>query len=226
MKKLLLSLTLSGLFISLNAQDYKHCGTDEALKDWFKQNPAAKAAYEKRMQEAEALDAIAFKNGYGAQNKMSAAPMYTIPVVFHVLHLGGSENISNNQIIDAVNILTRDYNKLNADTNVVITQFKSLIGDAQIHFQLASKDPSGNCTNGIVRHNDPKTDWVNNPSDCIYSWPRDKYLNIYVVRSIASGAAGYTYPPGGSPSIASDAIVILHDYVGSIGTSNVGVSRA
>src|SRR5688572_14858297 len=116
MKKLLLSITLSGLFISLNAQERKFCGTDEAMNDWFNKNPATKAEFEKRMQEAKELDAIAFKNGYGAQNKTAAAPAYTIPVVFHVLHLGGSENISDAQIIDAVNILTRDYNKLNADT--------------------------------------------------------------------------------------------------------------
>jgi hypothetical protein len=225
MKKLLLSLALSTLFISVQSQDLKVCVTDEMMNDWFRENPTAKAEFEKRQQEAKEQDAIAFKSGYGQQNKTMAAPIYTIPVVFHVLHIGGAENISDAQIHSAVSILTRDYNKLNADTAVVVPQFKNLIGDVKFEFKLATKDPLGNCTNGIVRHTDVKTDWVRNISDYIYTWPRDKYLNIYVVKTITGGAAGYTYLPGTSPSLASDAIVVLHDYVGSIGTSNVGRSR-
>jgi hypothetical protein len=225
MKKLLLSLSLLGTCLVLNAQDYKHCGTDEAMNDWFDKNPEARLRYEKLMQEAREADAIAYRNGYGSQNKV-AAPVYTVPVVFHVLHLGGFENISDAQINDAVNILTRDYNKQNSDTSVVIPQFKNLIGDVKFEFRLATKDPSGNCTNGIIRHNDTRTDWTSSVSDYIYTWPPSKYLNVYVVRSIASGAAGYTYLPGTGPSTAADCIVILHDYVGSIGTGNAGTSRA
>lgn len=225
MKKLLFSFAFCSLFIAANAQTLKRCSTDEMMNLWFSQNPAAKAEFEKRQKEAAEQDAIAFKSGYSNLNKTMATPVYTIPMVFHVLHLGGVENISDAQIIDQVNILTRDYNKQNADTSVVVPQFKNLIGDVKFEFRLATKDPSGNCTNGIVRHNDTKTDWQGNTSDYIYSWPRDKYLNIYVVRTIASGAAGYTYLPGTSPSLAADAIVVLHDYVGSIGTSNVGKSR-
>src|ERR1041384_2116653 len=115
MKKTLLSITLLGLFCTTSAQNYKHCGTDQVMKDWFEKNPQAKAEYEKRMKEAADADAEAYKNGYVAQNKI-ASPVYTVPVVFHVLHLGGVENISDAQIIDKVNILTRDYNKQNADT--------------------------------------------------------------------------------------------------------------
>jgi hypothetical protein len=225
MKKFLLSLSLLGTCLVLNAQDYKHCGTDEAMNDWFGKNPEARIRYEKLMQEAKEADAIAYRNGYGSQNKV-AAPVYTVPVVFHVLHLGGFENISDAQINDAVNILTRDYNKQNSDTSLVIPQFKNLIGDVKFEFRLATKDPSGNCTNGIIRHNDTRTDWTSNLSDYIYTWPANKYLNVYVVRSIASGAAGYTYLPGTGPSSAADCIVILHDYVGSIGTGNAGTSRA
>ncbi len=35
--------------------------------------------------------------------------IYKIPIVFHILHNGGVENISNEQVFDAVNILNRDY---------------------------------------------------------------------------------------------------------------------
>lgn len=226
MKKLLLAFLL-GLGLTSTSQTYKYCGTDQAMNEWFLKNPAAKTAFEARQQQAKTQDSLDFLNGYSAYHaKLSAAPIYTIPVVFHVLHLGGVENISDNQIKDAVNILNRDFQKLNGDTTMVVAPFKNLIGDARIEFRLAALDPSGNCTSGIVRHIDSKTNWTGATSDYIYSWPRSNYLNIYVVKTISSGAAGYTFLPGTSPSVASDAIVILHDYVGSIGTGNAGTSRA
>lgn len=226
MKKLLLAISAFAA-LNVNAQDYKYCGTDQAMNEWFEKNPSARLVYQTLQQQAKTQDSIAFLNGYkNPEQKMTAAPIYTIPVVFHVLHMGGSENISDAQILDAVNILNRDYQKLNSDTSLVVTQFKNLIGDARVEFRLATKDPSGNCTNGITRHIDPNTNWTSTLSHYIYSWPRNMYMNIYVVKTIASGAAGYTYLPGTSPSLASDAIVILHDYVGSIGTGNAGTSRA
>src|SRR5690606_23662564 len=121
---------------------------------------------------------------------------FTIPVVFHILHTGGTENISDDQVKDAVRILTEDFNKLNPDTSDVVAAFKNKIGNPEVTFVLATKDPQGNCTNGIVRHWDALTDWKSNFSSYKYSWPRDRYLNIYVVKSIGGGAAGYTYLPG------------------------------
>jgi hypothetical protein len=141
--------------------------------------------------------------------------------------MGGSENISDAQVQDAVSILTRDFNKLNADTNNVVSQFKNLIGDAQIAFVLAKKDPQGNCTNGIIRHWSKTTNWSSGSfNQYSYSWPSNKYLNIYVVKTINSGAAGYTYLPGSGVPSAADAIVILSNYVGSIGTGIPYRSRA
>ncbi len=204
------------------------CGSTEAQNEWFAKHPELKAQFDKLQQAASDLDAEQYKTGYNSflQKSASAAPTKTIPVVFHILHQGGSENISDAQVIDAVKILTRDYNRQNTDTNVVVTQFKNLIGDAQIQFELATIDPLGNCTNGIIRHWDTKTNWTSGFGDYVYSWPRQKYLNIYVVKTIASGAAGYTYLPGSGVPAAVDAIVILSSYVGSIGSGNVGTSRA
>ena len=80
------------------------------------------------------------------------------------------------------------------------------------------------CTNGITRHYTTKTDWAPSFSNYIYTWDPSKYLNIYVVRTMQSGAAGYTYLPG-TASAPADAIVVLHNYVGSMGTSNGFASR-
>jgi PKD repeat protein len=223
--------TTVGILIATTifSQDIKICSTTEAQNEWFAQHPDLRVKFEQLQNEASAIDKELYKTGYkntGGMEKGSSAANYTIPVVFHIIHTGGPENISDAQVNDAVAILTRDYNKMNADTSNVVTQFKNKIGDVQIDFVLAKRDPQGNCTNGIIRHWNTSTDWTSGSfSKYIYSWPSNKYLNIYVVKTINSGAAGYTYLPGSGVPSPADAIVALSSYVGSIGTSNVNKSR-
>ncbi|MDI1356090.1 MAG: M43 family zinc metalloprotease [bacterium] len=220
---------ITGIFITGLLSAQKYCGTTEYQNAWFAKHPELKDAYEKLKQEASTRDQEEFKNGYtsfSSAQKPSSTSNYTIPVVFHILHQGGNENISDAQVKDAVRILNEDYNKENTDTSNVVVQFKNLIGNVKFEFRLASKDPLGNCTNGIVRHWNANTNWSGNFSDYAYTWPAVRYLNVYVVRTIGFGAAGYTYLPGsGIPGVA-DAIVILSSYVGGIGTGNTGTSRA
>lgn len=159
--------------------------------------------------------------------------LYTIPVVFHIIHENGSENISNAQVEDAMLIMNRDFQKLNSDTTGVVTEFKSIVADAQVELKLAKIDPNGNCTDGITRtfstfSNDPNADGNDRISAVINEhgvWPGDKYLNIFVAGEIG-GAAGYTFLPnnwlGGS---MGNGIHVLDDYVGSLGTSSAGRSR-
>lgn len=196
------------------------CGSLEAMEANFLKHPELK-------QKFEAYQAAANLQQNQLQNRTAVAN-YTIPVVFHVLHQYGSENISDAQINDQIAIFNRDYNLQNADTSVVIPSFKNLLGNIHFTFALAKKDPAGNCTSGIDRFYDVNTaSWEGNLSDYAYTWDPTKYLNIYVVKSIASGAAGYAYYPG-SLNYGSDmdGIVILSTYVGSIGTSMVSHSRA
>jgi PKD repeat protein len=234
MKKALSILFGASLLFS-GAQNLKPCWTDEAMKAEFDRNPQLKQEFLEREAALEKQDAIDFQNGYGlsANGKTQMLPVYIIPVVFHILHQYGTENISDAQVYDAVSILNEDYRKLNADISNVVPAFQSIAADAEIEFRLATKDPNGNCTNGIVRHVDANTNWPNSSSAYAYTgtgagkWNPTKYLNVYVVKSISSGAAGYTYLPGTwSSGNAQDAIVILNSYVGSIGTGNPNTSRA
>ncbi len=161
---------------------------------------------------------------FPSNNSKISVTSLTIPVVFHVLHLDGTENISDTQIQDAVSILNKDFRKLNADTTDIVPSFKNLAADCNIEFVLASKDPDGKCTNGITRHFTTKSDWKIEMDYYEYTWPPSQYLNIYVVRNMPPGIAAYTYLPG-TVSFYMDAVVTGHQYVGSIGTSNPGVSR-
>jgi hypothetical protein len=206
---------------ALFVQNLKKCSTTELMNAWFEANPEKKGEYEARRKQMLLLS----QSPEWQNQQKTSATVYTIPVVFHVLHVGGSENISDAQIIDAVDILTRDFRKKNPDTVAIQTVFKNLAADVQIEFVLATKDPNGNCTNGIIRHFDPKTTaWNGDPNDYQYTWPSNKYMNIYVVKNITFNAAGYTFYPG-TVGPAMDAIVVLSDYVGSIGTSSPFKSR-
>jgi hypothetical protein len=64
--------------------------------------------------------------------------VYKIPIVFHVLHNNGIENISDEQIMDALAVMNRDFRKLNADTATVHADFQGMPSDAEIEFVLAT----------------------------------------------------------------------------------------
>lgn len=169
--------------------------------------------------------------------------VYTIPVVFHVLHNGGAENISREQILDALAILNRDFRLQNADANTVHFDFNASNpanvaqpGDVEIEFVLATKAPNGACFSGITRTLSPLSYEGDDGGDQVAAivngndvyqgqWPGNKYLNFFVCGNIG-GAAGYTYRPQSGFTSMGNGIWILHNYTGSIGTGSVGTSRA
>jgi PKD repeat protein len=220
------SLAIFAIAGSMVAQNPKFCHTDEMVKRSLDANPELKKEYLAEEARLAAIDAEASKSGY-AQNtrEMEMPPIYIIPVVFHIIHMNGPENISDAQIHDQMRILNEDYRKLNADISAVVPAFTSITADAEIEFRLAQKDPSGNCHNGIDRIFSAETN-IGDDDSKLNPWPRNKYLNVWVVKTISSGAAGYAYLPGTAFPTAVDGIIILSTYIGSIGTGNLSTSRA
>lgn len=153
--------------------------------------------------------------------------IFVIPVVFHVLHENGAENLAASNIHEAIDILNVDFMKLNADTINVYPPYAHMIANPRIQFRLATIDPQGNCTDGINRYFSHETN-IGDEMGKINQWDRKKYLNIWVVKTILSGAAGYAVYPTGSngPSYWRDGIVMLYNYVGSSAPSAEGRSRA
>ncbi|MBN9293864.1 MAG: zinc-dependent metalloprotease [Flavobacteriia bacterium] len=144
---------------------------------------------------------------------------YIIPVVFHVIHMNGEENISEEQIRNSLMHLNEQFNKRNADTTDIIPAFKGIAADVQVEFRLAKLDPDGNCTNGINRIYSETSAAGDHSVKSIIHWPREKYLNIYVCKG-AAGLAGHALMPPVADTIPEwDGIVMMHDYVGAIGTS-------
>lgn len=153
-----------------------------------------------------------------------------VPVVFHVMHKYGPENVSREQILDALDILNKDFRRLNADTSATRPLFKPYAADMNIEFRLATRDPDGNCTDGITRHFFPHTfkadDNCKDPQMGGYApWDQTRYLNIWVVGSIDLGSsgfgqvAGYAYYPTWGVNNGYFGVVIGHRYLGSIGTA-------
>jgi len=201
--------------------DLKYCGSDEILRQMHLENPGLQEKH-------DSLRSFELAEGKRTMDSRFAPPtVYIVPVVFHIIHDHGSENITDAQVLDAVSILNTDFRKLNADTSSIVPPFGPLAADSEIEFRLAQVDPNGNCTNGIDRIQSMET-YVGDNGCKLNQWPRDKYLNIWVVRFIASGAAGYAYYPWtvDPNNSGRDGIVILHNYTGSIGTGNASTSRA
>jgi len=204
------------------------CGTAERMNAMFL-NPekAFVLQQDEIIRQQEAMSNPALPKGV----------VYKIPVVFHILHNGGEENISEAQIFNALEVMTRDFRALNADTADVIPLFKPLIGDVEIEFVFATKAPNGACFRGFTRTQSPLTslgdnggaqvDAIRNGNDVFQgNWPSNRYLNVFVVDH-AGGAGGYTnYPSNWNLGDMSNGIWILHTQFGEIGTSGTGAGRS
>lgn len=211
----LLSLWLVSLF-ALHSFGQQYCTTDELHQQLYLEQPGiAKKVFQNHLQLQ------AFTQAYTKAHKgESRSAIYTIPVVFHVIHINGIENISDAQIYDQMRIINEDYQKLNADTANTINDFKGIAADCQIEFKLAQLDPDGNCTSGITRHYDGRTLVGDHSVKEIVHWDPSMYLNIYVCVE-AAGLAGHALLPSAADTISQwDGIVIAHSYVGDIGTGD------
>ena len=198
------------------SQTIEKCHTYEMTDKLIEEHPEIVGI----IQEAEASLEQTRRN----PNLAKDGDIYTIPVVFHIVHNYGEENISFEQIQNAIDVMNEDFSAQNADAESVNSAFEDLVADVGIQFALAQRDPDGNCTNGVVRTvNALTSEGGENLKEISPIWDRSRYMNIWVCRDIASGAAGYTYYPSslaGSFGETNDGIVVRSDYVGRIGTSS------
>ena len=199
-----------------------HCGHDELHR--LNVDPQNDQLMMARIANAEA-ELGSFTQNFQQSAERGGGSLYIIPVVFHIIHNNGPENIGNDQIFDVMRVLNEDFNKQNSDWDNVVLTFLDRVGDIGIEFRLATIDPSGNCTNGITRTVSALTNDGGSDMKALIQWPRNKYVNVWVSAS-ANGSAGYTFRPGSAQFYPEeDGIVLQHTYTGSIGTSTLGRSR-
>ncbi|MBN31028.1 MAG: hypothetical protein CL845_03410 [Crocinitomicaceae bacterium] len=199
--------------------DVRYCGQWIMEEAFFNAHPGSREAATEAEQRLE--------DETRAFDDHNRDELIIIPVVFHVIHYNGPENISDEQVYSGIDVMNRDFRKLNPDTADVISEFEGIAADSEIEFRLAQIDPGGNCHTGINRLVSPLTYVGDGDVKDLIQWPRNSYLNIWVVEN-ANGAAGYSLYPSsvnGVMGAGNDGIVVAHDYTGNIGTSNNYRSR-
>ena len=202
------------LFLNTNAQN--RCGTMNHLHTLL-QNDTALAS---RMQAIEQQTAQYVANP--ANYSQGSRAIITIPVVVHVVYNTATQNISTAQVQTQIDVLNKDFHKLNTDWTNTPAVWQSLVADYQIQFCLASRDPNGNTTTGIVRTQTSTTSFIDDDKVKYAAqggdnaWPAGSYLNLWVC-NLGGGLLGYAQFPGGPA--ATDGVVINYKYFGTIGTA-------
>lgn len=150
-----------------------------------------------------------------AKTQADDAPIITVPIVVHVIHTGGQDNVAESQIMSQIDVLNEDYRAKAGSAG-------ALGVDTKIEFCLAKLDPDGNPTSGITRTESPLAEHVQADEAALKAlirWDTERYLNIWVVKSIGGegenrilGYARYPEDPAGL-----DGVVIAYRNFGRTG---------
>ena len=199
------------------------CGFDQIHQEKMKNDPQYRNNI---LQHQEQVKQYIQKNKswLSARTNSPQAPLYTIPVVVHVIHTGGAVgsiyNPTDGQIQNTIAYLNAVYDGTYPGTEG--------IGDIQLEFVLAQRDPNCNPTNGINRVDgssvtEYSADGVERQTTSgtaeiniknLSRWSNTQYYNIWVVNKIdgndgtsGSFVAGYAYFPGAPANV--DGTVML-----------------
>ncbi len=147
---------------------------------------------------------------------LSLSAQYTIPVVVHVIHDNGPENIPDSLIRNAITEVNQNFNAQNANLVNVVSAFAGIIGNMHVDFCLVHTDPQGLPTSGIEHIANSLTYYGDSQAVRINQWPPDKYMNIWVVDSLRSNVwTGFipgmaTSPTAAALDPASDGVVAAY----------------
>ncbi|CAM2070666.1 Pre-peptidase C-terminal domain-containing protein [Sulfidibacter corallicola] len=165
----------------------------------YRQQPELEALHRK----AEAQQQLDLQRFSALSDSEKKAPIYTIPVVFHVMTWqsdnGNDGYVTDAKIHEALEIVNREFNAQNGVFDDIVPAFAGIVADPRIEFVLAQRDPDGNPTSGITRDVTIHTYnglWSYPELKRVNSWPHDKYLNVWVVQSSdGSNGSAWAYLP-------------------------------
>lgn len=216
-------ITLLFLIASSSIFAQRTCLTQEKMK-------AVLNTPEKKAHNAEVMNFVRnssqdnlFRTS-NANGTQSTNTVITIPVVFHVLYKNGTQNISDAQIQSQLDVLNKDYRKLNTNfTTAVPAVFQGISADMEIVFCKATKTPSGAATTGVVRKSIGSGVSF---GDSYYlaagdpAWDPTKYLNVWIgiLSGQYNGILGWAYLPDQAGQ-AWDGFVCDYRYFGTTGTA-------
>jgi|GEM_PF-2294577 len=144
-----------------------------------------------------------------------AKAQFTLPVVVHIIHENGEENISDERVERGIQYLNEAFaNEGYYDQGEGV--------DVDIQFCLARRNPDGEVTTGINRVESPLTVVGDMDTELknLIRWDPTCYINIWIVQEIGDGVAGYAYLPS-SHGQDYDGIVCKAEWIGQnrVGTN-------
>lgn len=217
--KNLLSFSFVFMVFIANAQHHQMCGTDEMAHQLYHSSPPhLQQLMAHNRQYLHDFTAQFIKNNPASRSGNDS--VYYIPVVFHVIHNYGTENISDEQLMSGLKVLNQNIRLRGPDTATIVPAFKSIAADCDIEFVLAHRDPTGRCHSGINRFAALSSTIGDHRVKDIVHWNPANYLNIYVVKNINNLAGHCLMPDQAAAKPEWDGIVMSHQYLGDIGTSN------
>ena len=216
-----LSTTILSIFLTVPFQSFaqnKVCGSYKGyIEDDMHQNPEFyQSISEKNQSLKQEFERI--------QNNLDISSLRStsnnkkiIPVVVHIIHDDGPENVSDEVVQEAIDALNRN---INGQSNLFESRtpdvFAALRGVPNVEFRLARIDPNGESTNGIVRVKSPLTNEPS-PRNAVKSvsyWNSYQYFNIWVIKKFLPESNGNTllgfaqFPFSGS--MATDGVVLIY----------------
>ena len=216
-----LSTTILSIFLTVPFQSFaqnKVCGSYKGyIEDDMHQNPEFyQSISEKNQSLKQEFERI--QNNLDISSLRSTSDnKKIIPVVVHIIHDDGPENVSDEVVQDAIDALNRN---INGQSNLFESRtpdvFAALRGVPNVEFRLARIDPNGESTNGIVRVKSPLTNEPS-PRNAVKSvsyWNSYQYFNIWVIKKFLPESNGNTllgfaqFPFSGS--MATDGVVLIY----------------
>ena len=216
-----LSTTILSIFLMIPFQSFaqnKVCGSYKGyIQDDMHQNPEFyQSISEKNQSLKQEFERI--QNNLDISSLRSTSDnKKIIPVVVHIIHDDGPENVSDEVVQEAIDALNRN---VNGQSNLFESRtpdvFAALRGVPNVEFRLARIDPNGESTNGIVRVKSPLTNEPS-PRNAVKSvsyWNSYQYFNIWVIKKFLPESNGNTllgfaqFPFSGS--MATDGVVLIY----------------
>ena len=221
MKNKLFSLIFAFLAVtSVNAQK---CGTYVGS---FEEQEQEFPAFYKNLEGINSDLEVNYKSALSKMNNLKIENgKKIIPVVVHVIHDLGGENISDASIQGALDILNANINGQASNfLNKTPDIFASVRGDLNVEFRLAKIDPLGNPTTGVLRVRSELTNEPE-PRDAVKAlsyWNSYQYFNIWTLKKFqpqddGNTLLGYAQFPD-TRSMSTDGVVLLASQMASGGT--------
>ncbi len=203
-KKLIVFFILAVLSKALSAQN-NFCGMNQ-------NNPEQDTLRAQLNQQEVHLNNLAYQHIQQNFGNIINGSTIEIPIVFHIIHQNGPENIADSVLVTEVMRLNQRF------SNTGMFNYADGV-NVNIQFCLASIDPYGNPTTGITRTVSPLTNMPLGGDAAVKNlsrWNPYRYINVWLVNNcvIAMGAGAYAYFPWDAFGM-HDGIVITASSMGA-----------